>query len=190
MRKVVLSAVEDFLKTKRLLVSIFGPDKLSRSTTVMYESFSPSYVVSYDKKKDTANFVTKTRTGKPAKIPAVAKKLGLHKPTPIAEFNKALQTIAKDVKIAKQEKEANIKSATPEYNDGLYLGRKGAKTDGFFLLRLEDNNVAFCLAMDGRSLTGKAKVPYFKFKDKARITDLKPATKAQVLDFMDTWQTK
>ena len=190
MRKVVLSSIDDFAKTKRLLVSIFGPDRMSKSSLVIYESFSPAYTVVYDKKKDTATFVTKTKLGKPAKIPAVAKKAGLHKPTPIADFNKALQIIAKDVKIAKQEKEASIKSETPEYKDGLYLGRKGAKTDGFFLLRLEDNNVMFCLSMDGRSLTGKAKVPYFKFKDKARITDLKPATKAQVLDYMDTWQTK
>ena len=190
MRKVVLSAVEDFLKTKRLLVSIFGPDRMAKSSMVMYESFDPAYAVVYDKQKDTATFVTKTRTGKPAKIPAVARKLGLNKPTNLADFNKALKEIAKSVKEAKQEKEANIKAETPEYKDGLYLGRKGAKTDGFFLLRLEDNNVMFCLSMDGRSLTGKAKVPYFKFKDKARITDLKPATKDQVLDYMGTWQTK
>ena len=190
MRKVVLSAVEDFLKTKRLLVSIFGPDRLSRSTTVMYESSNQAYAVVYNEKKDTATFVTKTRTGKPAKIPAVAKKFGLNKPTNLADFNKALREIAKSVKDAKQEKEASIKSETPEYKDGLYLGRKGAKTEGFFLFRLEDNNVMFCLSMDGRSLTGKAKVPYFKFKDKARIADLKPATNSQVLDFLHNWQTK
>ena len=121
MRKVVLSSIDDFAKTKRLLVSIFGPDRMSKSSLVIYESFSPAYTVVYDKKKDTASFVTKTKLGKPAKIPAVAKKAGLHKPTPIADFNKALQIIAKDVKIAKQEKEATDTKNLPSLKDGTYL---------------------------------------------------------------------